>query len=164
MKYRTILLFGAPGAGKGTQGKILGTIPNFFHCACGDVFRSLKTNSEIGKIFLAYEEGAFGKASFDASKALFGTQFTFDGGPFKSALMGGSDYSGVLEAAKECALPTCFIRVGGMFCEIYAAEGAFAEDGEDVVVYDNVSAAPDDLTSANPQVIGGGSIVIHKPK
>jgi adenylate kinase len=54
MKFRTILLFGAPGAGKGTQGKILGTIPNFFHCACGDVFRSLKTDSEIGKIFLEY--------------------------------------------------------------------------------------------------------------
>ena len=52
MKYRTILLFGAPGAGKGTQGKILGTIPNFFHCACGDVFRSLKTDSEIGRAFL----------------------------------------------------------------------------------------------------------------
>jgi len=54
MKFRTILLFGAPGAGKGTQGKILGTIPNFFHCACGDVFRSLKTDSDIGKIFLEY--------------------------------------------------------------------------------------------------------------
>ena len=54
MKYRTILLFGAPGAGKGTQGKILGTIPNFFHCACGDVFRSLKTDSEIGQTFLEY--------------------------------------------------------------------------------------------------------------
>ena len=54
MKYRTILLFGAPGAGKGTQGKILGTIPNFFHCACGDVFRSLKTDSEVGQIFLEY--------------------------------------------------------------------------------------------------------------
>ena len=52
MKYRTILLFGAPGAGKGTQGKILGTIPNFFHCACGDVFRSMKTDSEIGQVFL----------------------------------------------------------------------------------------------------------------
>jgi adenylate kinase len=54
MKYRTVLLFGAPGAGKGTQGKILGTIPNFFHCACGEVFRSLKTDSEIGKTFLQY--------------------------------------------------------------------------------------------------------------
>jgi len=53
-KYRTILLFGAPGAGKGTQGKILGTIPNFFHCACGDVFRSLKTDSDVGQIFLEY--------------------------------------------------------------------------------------------------------------
>ena len=54
MKYRTILLFGAPGAGKGTQGKILGTIPRFFHCACGDVFRSLKTDSTIGQTFLEY--------------------------------------------------------------------------------------------------------------
>jgi adenylate kinase len=54
MNYHTILLFGAPGAGKGTQGKILGTIPNFFHCACGDVFRSLKADSPIGRVFLEY--------------------------------------------------------------------------------------------------------------
>jgi adenylate kinase len=54
MRYRTILLFGAPGAGKGTQGKILGTIPNFFHCACGEVFRSLKAESPIGRVFLEY--------------------------------------------------------------------------------------------------------------
>ena len=54
MKYRSILLFGAPGAGKGTQGKILGTIPNYFHCACGDVFRSLKADSQIGRVFLEY--------------------------------------------------------------------------------------------------------------
>src|SRR3954467_8420270 len=54
MSYRTVLLFGAPGAGKGTQGKILGTIPNFFHCACGDVFRNLTIESELGKIFLQY--------------------------------------------------------------------------------------------------------------
>lgn len=54
MKYRTILLFGAPGAGKGTQGKILGTIPNFFHCACGDVFRNLSIDSEIGRVFIRY--------------------------------------------------------------------------------------------------------------
>ena len=54
MKYRTILLFGAPGAGKGTQGKILGSVPTFFHCACGDVFRSLKTDSPVGQIFLEF--------------------------------------------------------------------------------------------------------------
>jgi adenylate kinase len=54
MKYRTILLFGAPGSGKGTQGKILGSIPNFFHCACGDVFRNLNTESPIGRTFVQY--------------------------------------------------------------------------------------------------------------
>lgn len=54
MKYRTILLFGAPGAGKGTQGKILGTIPNYYHCACGDVFRSLTSNNPLGKVFIEY--------------------------------------------------------------------------------------------------------------
>jgi len=54
MKYRTILLFGAPGAGKGTQGKILGTIPDFFHCACGDVFRSLTANTPLGRKFIEY--------------------------------------------------------------------------------------------------------------
>lgn len=54
MKFSTILLFGAPGAGKGTQGKILGTIPNFYHCACGDVFRSLTATSPLGKVFLEY--------------------------------------------------------------------------------------------------------------
>ena len=53
-KFRTILLFGAPGAGKGTQGKILSTVPNFFHCACGDVFRNLRIDNELGRIFLEY--------------------------------------------------------------------------------------------------------------
>ena len=54
MKYKTILMFGAPGSGKGTQGKILGTVPNFFHCDCGDVFRSLRPDSELGKTFISY--------------------------------------------------------------------------------------------------------------
>ena len=54
MKYRTILLFGAPGAGKGTQGKILGTIPNFFHFACGDAFRNLTIENELGRTFIDY--------------------------------------------------------------------------------------------------------------
>jgi adenylate kinase len=54
MKYRAILLFGAPGAGKGTQGKVLGNVPNFFHSACGDVFRNLTVESELGRTFLEY--------------------------------------------------------------------------------------------------------------
>ena len=48
------LILGAPGAGKGTQGKVLGSIPRFFHCACGDVFRSLDTRTPIGKRFVEY--------------------------------------------------------------------------------------------------------------
>lgn len=54
MKLRTILLFGAPGSGKGTQGKILGTIPSYYHCACGDVFRNLNADSRLGRTFLDY--------------------------------------------------------------------------------------------------------------
>jgi adenylate kinase len=54
MKYRTVLLFGAPGSGKGTQGKILGTIPHFYHFSCGEVFRNVRADSELGRIFLEY--------------------------------------------------------------------------------------------------------------
>ena len=53
-KFQTILLFGAPGAGKGTQGKILGSIPHFYHCACGDVFRNLTIENELGRAFIEY--------------------------------------------------------------------------------------------------------------
>jgi len=54
MRYKTVLLFGAPGSGKGTQGKILGSIPGFYHSACGDVFRTLDLQSEMGRIFWSY--------------------------------------------------------------------------------------------------------------
>jgi len=54
VRYKTILLFGAPGSGKGTQGKILGSIPGFFHTACGDVFRQLDLKSDLGKVFWEY--------------------------------------------------------------------------------------------------------------
>lgn len=53
-RYRTILLFGAPGSGKGTQGKILGNIPGFYHSATGDIFRSLDLQSEMGRKFWEY--------------------------------------------------------------------------------------------------------------
>ncbi len=54
MRYKTILLFGAPGSGKGTQGSILGAIPGFYHTACGDIFRSLDLQSEMGRVFWDY--------------------------------------------------------------------------------------------------------------
>lgn len=54
MRFKTFLLFGAPGSGKGTQGKILGSIPGLTHVACGDVFRDLRVGSPLGRIFLDY--------------------------------------------------------------------------------------------------------------
>src|SRR5881409_3167208 len=54
MRYNTFILFGAPGSGKGTQGKTLGTIPRLYHCACGDVFRSIDTRTKVGRAFLDY--------------------------------------------------------------------------------------------------------------
>jgi adenylate kinase len=53
-KYRTVLLFGAPGAGKGTQGNMLGSIPGFHHFSTGDMFRNLDPHSQIGQTFLGY--------------------------------------------------------------------------------------------------------------
>jgi adenylate kinase len=38
---RGILLFGYPGSGKGTQGKILSALPGFHHVAMGDILRAL---------------------------------------------------------------------------------------------------------------------------
>jgi adenylate kinase len=53
-RYPSILLFGSPGVGKGTQGQILGSVPGFFHLATGDMFRSLDKESEIGMEFTRY--------------------------------------------------------------------------------------------------------------
>lgn len=53
-RFPTVLLFGAPGVGKGTQGAILGQIPGFCHLACGDVFRSLNISSPEGREIYQY--------------------------------------------------------------------------------------------------------------
>ena len=83
-------------------------------------------NVKIKRIFLAYEEGAFGSSSFAASKALYAnTSFVFDGASFKSAASGGSDYSGVLQAAKEFK-PDLFIWGGYAQDAIGIAEQAKA--------------------------------------
>lgn len=53
-RLKTVLLFGAPGAGKGTQGKILGAVPGFHHMSSGDMFRGMDPNSRLGQIFRDY--------------------------------------------------------------------------------------------------------------
>jgi len=53
-KFDAMLLLGAPGSGKGTQGKMLGTLPGIVHVAMGDIFRALDKNSELGRIFREY--------------------------------------------------------------------------------------------------------------
>lgn len=52
--YKCILLFGAPGTGKGTQGKRLGEMQGFLHLATGDIFRSLDRNTDLGREFLRF--------------------------------------------------------------------------------------------------------------
>ena len=53
-KIRAVLLFGAPGAGKGTQGRILEQIPSWYYFASGDAFRNLRPEDPLGKTFLDY--------------------------------------------------------------------------------------------------------------
>lgn len=56
MKYHSIIILGAPGSGKGTQGKALNALPQFFHCACGDVFRSINPDTKLGQNFLDHSK------------------------------------------------------------------------------------------------------------
>ena len=53
-RYPSILMFGGPGSGKGTQGVVIGEMPNLVHLAMGDIFRALDRESALGKEFLSY--------------------------------------------------------------------------------------------------------------
>jgi len=52
--FRSILIFGPPGSGKGTLGKFLSTAGNHFHLSSGDIFRGLSPESPAGKLFHTY--------------------------------------------------------------------------------------------------------------
>ncbi len=54
--YRAILLFGAPGVGKGTQGQRIGKLTGYRHISTGDMFRSLDRDSPLGKEVRSYSE------------------------------------------------------------------------------------------------------------
>ena len=53
-RYRTILLFGMPGSGKGTQGSVLGQLPDFVHISMGDVFRKIPKWGQFGQEIARY--------------------------------------------------------------------------------------------------------------
>ncbi len=53
-RYKTILLFGGPGSGKGTQGRVLGALPQFVHISSGDIFRGLSSESNLGQELRSY--------------------------------------------------------------------------------------------------------------
>lgn len=53
-KFQSILIFGPPGAGKGTMGKFLSSAGNHFHLSSGDVFRGLSPESPAGKLYHSY--------------------------------------------------------------------------------------------------------------
>lgn len=53
-RYKTVLLFGGPGSGKGTQGQALGALPQFVHVSSGDIFRGLSSQSNIGQEFRSF--------------------------------------------------------------------------------------------------------------
>lgn len=49
-------MFGAPGCGKGTQGRVIANIPRFHYFSSGDAFRALDTRSELGQEFVKVSE------------------------------------------------------------------------------------------------------------
>lgn len=53
-KFQSVLIFGAPGSGKGTQGKFLSSAGNHYHLSSGDVFRGLSPESPAGKLYHKY--------------------------------------------------------------------------------------------------------------
>jgi branched-chain amino acid transport system substrate-binding protein len=66
---------------------------------------------KIDKRFMAYEEGGFGAASFEANKEVWKGDYKVMGESFKSAQVGGGDYRTLLRHAKEWK-PDAFDWIG----------------------------------------------------
>lgn len=54
IRGQVVLLFGPPGAGKGTMGSMICAAGNHFHLSSGEIFRRLSPESEDGKTFHQY--------------------------------------------------------------------------------------------------------------
>lgn len=52
--FRSVLLFGPPGSGKGTLGKFLSSAGNHYHLSSGEIFRGLSPESPAGRLYHQY--------------------------------------------------------------------------------------------------------------
>ena len=85
-----IVLFGKPGAGKGTQAEFLKTKYNLVHLSTGDIFRfNIKNDTDLGKLAKSYmdkgdlvpDEVTIKMLEGEVNKNLDKQGFLFDGFP-----------------------------------------------------------------------------------
>lgn len=85
-----IILFGKPGAGKGTQANFLKEKYNLVHLSTGDIFRfNIKNNTELGALAKTYidkgdlvpDEVTIKMLQSEVDKNVNATGFLFDGFP-----------------------------------------------------------------------------------
>lgn len=89
-KMKNIVLFGPPGAGKGTQATLLKEKYNLVHISTGDVFRfNIKNETNLGKLAKSYidagdlvpDEVTINMLKAEVEKNISATGFIFDGFP-----------------------------------------------------------------------------------
>ena len=85
-----IILFGKPGAGKGTQAEFLKTKYNLIHLSTGDIFRfNIKNNTQLGQLAKTYidngdlvpDEVTIKMLESEVEKNYQANGFLFDGFP-----------------------------------------------------------------------------------
>lgn len=90
LHMKNIVLFGPPGAGKGTQAEFLKTIFGLIHISTGDVFRhNIKNQTELGKLAQSYmdagnlvpDEVTINMLKAEVEKNSTAKGFIFDGFP-----------------------------------------------------------------------------------
>lgn len=55
-RYPTLLFFGPPGSGKGTQAKFLSQLTGHYHLSAGDIFRAISKESRFGQSMREHSE------------------------------------------------------------------------------------------------------------